>query len=647
MGARREQAGVAKAIALLITTLALVAALLTAAPGQATADEQPEFAGIDSLDSGSDLDLTATPALGQFAGLQSADGSFVVEVLTTDTDAVAAEVRTLGGTVNSISDGLAVHATVNELVMADINRIDGVLGVIPSLSNNSYKGKVRGEQVAKIGAARWHQAGTVGKGVKIVIIDVFGGATWTKAQRSKDVPKPKKTFCRNGGRACQIWSVAGNDAQHGVGVAEIIHDLAPAAELYVATALRTTDLPAAVNWAIAQDADMISMSQGGIAFTTPGDGRGVNNALAAKAAANGVAFFAAAGNSGGSAAANRDGIYYRGKFTDTDGNGFHEFAPGDESLGFFSCTNGVISARWNDFIALKNQFQFSANNATDYDIVVADANGNIQSIGDLPQGANGQLPFEYAQGSSCANRQPGFLFIAQTGVGNGSADDIIEVMVGQGALEYWQDPYSAAIPIVDSKTPGVMGVGAIDPARGKNIAVYSSQGPTTDGRMTPRISGASCVKTVAYGSTCFNGTSAATPAVAGYAALVLSARLARTPAQLEAFLTRHAVDRGRKGPDSTFGFGEAIAPSAPCGGRLATIMGTAKADRLKGTNRSDVIVGFNGNDRIEGLGGNDILCGNAGVDTLIGGKGAKDVCFSNAFGLKKDRGKISGCKTKR
>lgn len=637
----------AKAIALLVTTLALVAALLTAAPSQATADERPEFAGIDSIDSGSDLDLTATPALGQFAGLQSADGSFVVEVLTTDTDAVAAEVRALGGTVNSISDGLAVHASVNELVMADINRIDGVLGVIPSLSNNSYKGKVRGEQVAKIGAARWHQAGTVGKGVKIVIIDVFGGTTWTKAQRSKDVPKPKKTFCRNGGKACKIWSVAGSTAQHGVGVAEIIHELAPAAELYIATALRTTDLPAAVNWAIAQDADMISMSQGGIAFTTPGDGRGVNNALAAKAAANGVAFFAAAGNSGGSEATGDLGIYYRGKFTDTDGNGFHEFAPGDESMGFFSCTNGVISARWNDFIALKNQFQFSANNATNYDIIVADPRGNIQSIGDLPQGGNGQLPFEYAQGSSCANNEPGLLFIVQTGVGNGTSDDILEVMVGRGALEYWQDPYSAAIPIVDSKTPGVMGVGAIDPARGKNIAVYSSQGPTTDGRMTPRISGASCVKTVAYGSACFNGTSAATPAVAGYAALVLSARLARTPAQLEAFLTRHAVDRGRKGPDSTFGFGEAIAPSAPCGGRLATIMGTAKADRLKGTNRSDVIVGFNGNDRIEGLGGNDILCGNAGVDTLIGGKGAKDVCFSNAFGLKKDRGKISGCKTKR
>jgi hypothetical protein len=58
-----------------------------------------------------------------------------------------------------------------------------------------------------------------------------------------------------------------------------------------------------------------------------------------------------------------------------------------------------------------------------------------------------------------------------------------------------------------------------------------------------------------------------------------------------------------------------------CGGKVATIIGTAKRNRIKGTKRRDVIVGLGGNDVIRGLAGNDIACGGAGNDLLLGGKG--------------------------
>ena len=61
--------------------------------------------------------------------------------------------------------------------------------------------------------------------------------------------------------------------------------------------------------------------------------------------------------------------------------------------------------------------------------------------------------------------------------------------------------------------------------------------------------------------------------------------------------------------------------TARCGGRAATIVGTAGANVLRGTPGADVIAGLAGRDRLIGRGGKDILCGGTGNDRLLGGKG--------------------------
>jgi Ca2+-binding RTX toxin-like protein len=62
-----------------------------------------------------------------------------------------------------------------------------------------------------------------------------------------------------------------------------------------------------------------------------------------------------------------------------------------------------------------------------------------------------------------------------------------------------------------------------------------------------------------------------------------------------------------------------------CGGKVATIVGTNRSERITGTRRADVVVALGGNDRIKGGRGNDVICAGAGNDTVSGGDGSDRV----------------------
>jgi hypothetical protein len=144
---------------------------------------------------------------------------------------------------------------------------------------------------------------------------------------------------------------------------------------------------------------------------------------------------------------------------------------------------------------------------------------------------------------------------------------VLEVMGNGVFFDHWSNPYSASGPFADSANPGSVAVGAIDPPAGTTIATYSSRGPTNDGRVKPDLAAASCVTSrsmsfVAPGH-CFNGTSAASPAVAGAAATVRGAGVASTPTGVAGYLRSSTVDRGAAGADHTYGNGELILGPPP------------------------------------------------------------------------------------
>jgi hypothetical protein len=501
------------------------------------------------------------------AGVDTARDSVRVEVLHHLTAGDARRVvEDLGGTFEGEVPGVLVQALVPADRLLDLERTQGVDDVRPPLPVSEPVGEsvssqaaapaavaaastITGEEVAKTNAAAWQAAGFRGNGVKVGIIDVFSSAAYLNAVNAGEVPAAAGTFCKINGSNCNALS---GTSAHGIAVMEIVHEMAPAATLYLARVRTTSDLQAAVNYFIQNGVGIVTRSLTS-AFDGPGDGTGPIAAVIDNAVANGITWFNAAGNNAGQVGS-FPGSYWRGSWVDSNSNGFNEFAPGDELMGF-ACSVFVNGLRWSDWGASKS----------DYDVLIFDNPGDsspeVVSQNDQSTGAP---PLEVFNTSCSSASDVDYLAIGLFSAGSGTAGDVLEFMTNGGGFEYWQNPYSASGPAADNNSAGGVTVGAVDPPMGTAIAPYSSRGPTNDDRIKPTMAAAACVASYSFSPNCFDGTSAATPAAAGAAALVREAGLAPTASKLKKWLRDNAtVDRGAAGDDNDFGKGELVLPAPP------------------------------------------------------------------------------------
>ncbi|MBI4284933.1 MAG: S8 family serine peptidase [Chloroflexi bacterium] len=382
-----------------------------------------------------------------------------------------------------------------------------------------------GEGVSVINASSWQNAGFRGKGTKVGILDV--GFAGYESLLGTELPANPIIY----------WSstIGGPGvSKHGTGIAEIIYDVAPEAQVYLVNFYSEVEWSGAVDWLIGQGVNVISSS---IIFPNsgPGNGTGFINDAVLRARNAGVLFVQAAGNYA-------DG-HWSGTWLDGDGDSFQDFiaSPRDEFLTVSAVAGEEIRVylRWND------PWGGSAN---DYDLhlywkstgAFLATSGSVQNGNDYPREAVSYIaPWTGDYGIAIKRY-----------AGGGVAS--FHVLSSTHEFNYLVASGSLGGSPADSRD--ALTVGAVPWSNPQKLEPFSSQGPTDDGRVKPDLVAPDGVTSVAYGRS-FYGTSAATPHTAAAALLVKGRFPQYTPAQVQAYLEGRAVDLGAAGKDTAYGTG--------------------------------------------------------------------------------------------
>ena len=156
------------------------------------------------------------------------------------------------------------------------------------------------EGVRSSGAAQWQAAGYTGKGAKVAIVD--SGFDGYEALLGQELPAKVTTRSFN-----SDGTLTGS--VHGTACAEIVHAMAPDAELYLVAIEGPATYGMAFDYLASQGVKIISLSQGR-GGETRGDGSGAWTKPVDAAQAKGILVVVASGNDG-------DG-HFAGTYTDAD-----------------------------------------------------------------------------------------------------------------------------------------------------------------------------------------------------------------------------------------------------------------------------------------------------------------------------------------
>ena len=381
--------------------------------------------------------------------------------------------------------------------------------------------------------------GVRGQGVKVAIIDLgFKGAR----HLSGDMPARwwSHDFTGEG-----IYT--DDESVHGTACAEIVHDVASEAELYLYKVGDLLDLENAKDRCIQNGVNIISHSMSSLG-TGIGDGKGIACDIVNDAADKGILWVNAAGNSAKS--------HYYQPWSDSDSDGNHNFKGTDETLEFEAEKGTEISVylTWNDWPETRDDYNLYLHFSNPSDGLELDPVAKSTNI----QSRSGGEPVEVIEYN--AERSGQYHIVVTKSRDARSRRLKIWSLNRNLDFEYSSPERSIGIP---ADAEGAMSVGAVYHAYYDLgiIADYSSRGPTLDGRIKPELVAPTGVSTVSYSDRDgYHGTSAAAPHVAGAAALIKSANPSYSRTQLWDALIEATVDIGTRGRDNDSGYGKLVLP---------------------------------------------------------------------------------------
>lgn len=396
--------------------------------------------------------------------------------------------------------------------------------------------------LALTGASALHAQGITGKGVKVGIIDEDFFAYERLLGRGLPEGVVTKSFHPDG--------LKGElETGHGTAVAELVHAMAPDAQLYLVNAEQLFDPDAfseAVEYLVSQQVDIIVIAFGR-GNAGPGDGTGSINEIIDRTTAAGILWVVAAGNAADA--------HWGGRWNDPDGNNVLNFAGRDETndVRFLPRLPVIIDLRWDE--------PWSGA-CTDLQIRVYSAIGNtLEAKSQQQQDCSPDShPADTVLFRPQARSRYSISIVRVSGTGAPRLDLFLWDILGLGplAIEYTTPQGSLLVPADNER---VLSVGAVPLNQPTILEPFSSRGPTTDGRIKPDIVAPDGLPTITgiMPDTLidpeFVGTSASTPIVAGAAALVKQLYPTWGPAEIKRALLETAIDLGEPGRDNEFGAG--------------------------------------------------------------------------------------------
>ena len=393
------------------------------------------------------------------------------------------------------------------------------------MMSNPIPFEVISEGVDIIRASDGHRYGLTGEGVRVAVIDL--GFDINNEEIRGNVVEFKE-FTGDG--------LAAEDRSHGTAVAEIVVDTAPNAEIYLYRIDGPRTFLEAVDAAVVDQVDILSLSIGFINLG-PYDGSSSVSLALDEVRELGILPIVAAGNFGRN--------HWGGFFQDVDRDGVHEFAEGIES-NFLNVTRDdliQIELSWEDWPISERDYDLFLLNPESVIVASSTNDQNRRSIPPVESISHiARSTGSYSVQIRSANSRPPL-----------SSDlDFFHLFLLTHNLEQYVEESSVG-NLADSKGALTVGASSLDD---DVVEPFSSKGPTSDGRIKPDLVAPNAVSVDSLESS-FRGTSPSAPYVAGLAALLLEANRDLTPDDIQILLEASAQDLGPRGKDSMSGSGRA------------------------------------------------------------------------------------------